>query len=211
MLIAVDGTAASGKGTLAKQLAARLKLVHLDTGRLYRGVGLQLLRDGITQRDVSSEHAEKYAKNLDITIMDDPEIKADTTGQMASFVAVMEPVRAALLDRQRQFAENIPQGFTGAILDGRDIGTVILPHADYKFFVDADPRIRAQRRYDELQQHGIETDVDTVLDTLLKRDERDMKRTTAPLKPAENAIFVDTGKKTVEEMVTFALEFILQR
>ena len=205
MLIAVDGTAASGKGTLARHLAKQLNLRHLDTGSLYRGVGLSLLRAGFSNTDITPELAENAAKNLDFDLTGDAEIRTDAVGNMASVVAAMDPVRDALKSRQLDFTTAIPDGFDGAILDGRDIGTVILPHADFKFFVDADPRIRAERRLKELQAQGAKTDIDAVLDQLVARDQRDMRRTIAPLKQADDAIFVDTGEKTVDEMVTFAL------
>ena len=208
MRIAVDGTAASGKGTLARRLAKALTLVHLDTGSLYRGVGLNLMRDGFTTETVTLQDAENAANNLDLSLSDDPEIRTDAAGTMASVIAVMQPVREALKRRQQRFAHDIPDGFKGAVLDGRDIGTVILPDADCKFFVDADPEIRARRRLDELLSQGIKTDFDTVYGDLVARDERDIKRTIAPLRKTEDAIFVDTGAKTVEEMVTFALAAI---
>lgn len=205
MLIAVDGTAASGKGTLARHLAKQLNLRHLDTGSLYRGVGLSLLRAGFSNTDITPELAENAAKKLDFDLTGDAEIRTDAVGNMASVVAAMDPVRDALKSRQHDFTSDIPEGFDGAVLDGRDIGTVILPHADFKFFVDADPRIRAERRLKELQAQGAKTDIDAVLDQLVARDQRDMRRTIAPLKQADDAIFVDTGEKTVDEMVTFAL------
>ena len=208
MLIAVDGTAASGKGTLARHLAARLNLKHLDTGSLYRSVGLSLLRSGHSTSDVTPEAAENAAKNLDFSLAEDPAIRTVDAGTMASVVAAMEPVRAALMASQRRFAETANLDHDGAVLDGRDIGTVILPHADHKFFVDADPRIRAERRLRELQENGTKTDLDTVLDGLIARDRRDSARDVAPLKQAEDAILVDTGAKTVEEMVAFALSMV---
>ena len=205
MLIAVDGTAASGKGTLARHLARQLQLRHLDTGSLYRGVGLSLLRAGFNTTDITAQIAENAAQNLDFALTEDTEIRTDAVGNMASVVAAMDPVRDALKARQLDFTTNIPDGFNGAILDGRDIGTVILPHADFKFFVDADPQIRAARRLSELQAQGAQTDIETVLHQLQARDQRDMRRTIAPLKQADDAIFVDTGAKTVDEMVSFAL------
>ena len=205
MLIAVDGTAASGKGTLARHLARNLNLRHLDTGSLYRGVGLSLLRAGYSNAEITTQIAENAAKKLDFTLTEDAEIRTDAVGNMASVVAAMDAVRDVLKARQHDFTTDIPEGFEGAVLDGRDIGTVILPHAEFKFFVDADPQIRAERRLRELQAQGAETDIDVVLDQLMARDHRDMMRTIAPLKQADDAIFVDTGEKTVEEMVTFAL------
>ena len=208
MLIAVDGTAASGKGTLARHLASRLNLRHLDTGSLYRGVGLSLLRAGFSDAEITTQIAENAAKNLDFALTEDAEIRTDAVGNLASVVAAMDPVRDALKTRQLDFTTAIPDGFDGAILDGRDIGTVILPHADFKFFVDASPQIRAERRRTELQAQGAAADIDVVLEQLMARDQRDMNRTIAPLKQADDAIFVDTGEKTVDEMVTFALSAI---
>ena len=208
MLIAVDGTAASGKGTLARHLASRLNLRHLDTGSLYRGVGLSLLRAGFSDAEITTQIAENAAKNLDFALTEDAEIRTDAVGNLASVVAAMDPVRDALKTRQLDFTTAIPDGFDGAILDGRDIGTVILPHADFKFFVDAAPQIRAERRRAELQAQGAAADIDVVLEQLMVRDQRDMNRTIAPLKQADDAIFVDTGEKTVDEMVTFALSAI---
>ena len=208
MLIAVDGTAASGKGTLARHLASRLNLRHLDTGSLYRGVGFSLLRAGFSDAEITTQIAENAAKNLDFALTEDAEIRTDAVGNLASVVAAMDPVRDALKTRQLDFTTAIPDGFDGAILDGRDIGTVILPHADFKFFVDAAPQIRAERRRAELQAQGAAADIDVVLEQLMARDQRDMNRTIAPLKQADDAIFVDTGEKTVDEMVTFALSAI---
>ena len=208
MLIAVDGTAASGKGTLARHLASRLNLRHLDTGSLYRGVGLSLLRAGFSDAEITTQIAENAAKNIDFALTEDAEIRTDAVGNLASVVAAMDPVRDALKTRQLDFTTAIPDGFDGAILDGRDIGTVILPHADFKFFVDAAPQIRAERRRAELQAQGAAADIDVVLEQLMARDQRDMNRTIAPLKQADDAIFVDTGEKTVDEMVTFALSAI---
>lgn len=208
MLIAVDGTAASGKGTLARRLAEALNLKHLDTGSLYRCVGLSLLREGFTMDDVDAQHAENTAKNIDFTLAQDPATRTVDAGNMASVVAVMAPVRAALMESQRRFAETTEPGIDGAVLDGRDIGTVILPHADHKFFVDADPEIRAKRRFQELADQGAVTDLEDVYSALVERDARDRSRSIAPLKQADDAIFVDTGTKTVDEMVSFALSSI---
>jgi cytidylate kinase len=208
MLIAVDGTAASGKGTLAHRLAKALNLRHLDTGSLYRGVGLSLLRAGVTPDNVDIQRAENAAINLDLSLTKDPEIRSNDVSNMAAIVAAMEKVREALKKNQRHFTEVIPPEFNGAVLDGRDIGTVILPDADHKFFVDANPKIRAERRLKELLENGIATDFETVFSTLTQRDERDRSRPIAPLKQAKDAIFVDTGEKTVDEMVAFALSSI---
>ncbi|XDZ65176.1 (d)CMP kinase [Alphaproteobacteria bacterium LSUCC0684] len=205
MIIAVDGTAASGKGTLAKHLARRLDLAYLDTGSLYRAVGLRLLHEGYTAKDVTPDIAVAAARRIDDALMADDALRSAETGQMASIIAALPEVRAHLLDYQRQFARNHPADKSGVILDGRDIGTVVLPDADAKFFVDADIDIRAGRRHQELHESGSSLSLDEVRQQLEERDHRDRNRSHAPLVPAENAIFVDTSAKNIEEMVAFAL------
>lgn len=205
MIIAVDGTAASGKGTLAKRLAMALQLAHLDTGALYRGVGYMLMIDRVSGQDITPYLAEKAAKNLDFDILEKPELRSPEAGEMASIVATIPEVRQALLDAQRQFAQSPPAGFHGAVLDGRDIGTVVLPDADVKFFVDADLTIRADRRTKELINQGHAVMLPEIQTALAARDERDMSRKEAPLKPAEDAIMIDTSDMDVEMMVKTAL------
>ena len=210
MIIAVDGTAASGKGTLTQHLAQRLKLAHLDTGSLYRSCALMLLRDGLTTHTVTPAAAETAAKALDTSLINTTAIRHDDVSAMASVIASIQSVRSALVKTQQQFAEAKHDNKDGAILDGRDIGTVILPDADYKFFVDADLDIRAERRYKELINQGVSTTKATVEKELALRDERDYNRKHAPLKQADDAIFVDTSAKNVNEMVAFALVAIGQ-
>ena len=205
MIIAVDGTAASGKGTLAKRLAMALQLAHLDTGALYRGVGYMLMMNRVSGQDITPYLAEKAAKNLDFDILEKPELRSPEAGEMASIVATIPEVRQALLDAQRQFAQSPPVGFHGAVLDGRDIGTVVLPDADVKFFVDADLTIRADRRTKELINQGHAVMLPEIQTALAARDERDMSRKEAPLKPAEDAIMIDTSDLDVEMMVKTAL------
>lgn len=205
MIIAVDGTAASGKGTLAKRLAMALQLAHLDTGALYRGVGYMLMMNKVSGQDITPYLAEKAAKNLDFDILEKPELRSPEAGEMASIVATIPEVRQALLDAQRQFAQSPPVGFHGAVLDGRDIGTVVLPDADVKFFVDADLTIRADRRTKELINQGHAVMLPEIQTALAARDERDMSRKEAPLKPAEDAIMIDTSDLDVEMMVKTAL------
>jgi len=205
MIIAVDGTAASGKGTLAKHLAERLDLAYLDTGSLYRAVGLSLLKKGYTASEVTAGIAAAMAADLDRALLADPGLRSAETGQMASVAAAYPEVRAQLLDYQRQFARTPPAGKAGAILDGRDIGTVVLPDADAKFFVDADINIRARRRHHELAAEGRKLSPEDVRRQIEERDHRDRTRSHAPLIPADNAIFVDTSEKNIEEMVAFAL------
>ena len=205
MIIAVDGTAASGKGTLAKRLAAALNLAHLDTGALYRGVGYALIKDGVSTQEITPYRAENAAKNLDFDQLDNAQLRTPEAGEMASIVAAIPEVRQALLESQRQFAHTPPQGFDGAVLDGRDIGTVVLPDADVKFFVDADLYIRADRRTKELINQGHAVMLPEIQSALAARDERDMSRKDAPLKPAEDAIMIDTSDLDVEMMVKTAL------
>jgi len=205
MIIAVDGTAASGKGTLAKHLAERLDLAYLDTGSLYRAVGLSLLKKSYAASEVTAGIAAAMAADLDRALLADPGLRSAETGQMASVAAAYPEVRAQLLDYQRQFARTPPAGKAGAILDGRDIGTVVLPDADAKFFVDADINIRARRRHNELAAEGSKLSPEDVRRQIEERDHRDRTRSHAPLIPAENAIFVDTSEKNIEEMVAFAL------
>ena len=205
MIIAVDGTAASGKGTLAKRLAKALGLAHRDTGALYRGVGYALMEKGFSAQDITPYVAENASKNLDFSLLDKPELRSPEAGEMASIVATIPEVRQALLDAQRQFAQSPPEGFHGAVLDGRDIGTVVLPDADVKFFVDADLTIRADRRTKELINQGHAVMLPEIQTALAARDERDMSRKQAPLKPAEDAIMIDTSDLDVEMMVRTAL------
>jgi len=205
MIIAVDGTAASGKGTLARRLAERLDLAYLDTGSLYRAVGLSLIHEGYAASDVTAEIAAAAASDLNTALMTDRALRSAETGQMASVVAAYPAVRAHLLDHQRQFATTPPASKAGAILDGRDIGTVVLPEADAKFFVDAEMDIRARRRHQELMAEGSKLSLEDVKKQLEERDHRDKNRSHAPLIPAKDAIFVDTSEKNIEEMVAFAL------
>lgn len=205
MIIAVDGTAASGKGTLAKKLAEALNLAHLDTGALYRAVAVSALDLGLTAATITPQDAEKIAQNLDLALTESNRIRTPEAGEMASVVAVIPEVRAALLDLQRQFAVSPPRGRDGAVLDGRDIATVVLPDADVKFFVDARPEVRAERRHKELINAGHEVMLRDILASLEARDARDRNRHHAPLKPAPESIMVDTSDQDVDSMVAFAL------
>lgn len=213
MIIAVDGTAASGKGTLARGLAKQLNLAHLDTGTLYRGVALQLLQQGLADSEASATEAAAItvAKKLQPSDLNHPRLRDEATAKLASGVAKIGGVRAALLAWQRDFANKPPQGKKGAVLDGRDIGTVVLPHADVKFFCDAAVDIRAQRRYNELLQLGEATPYANVLRDMRARDTQDSTRSHAPLTRAEDAIVIDTGKLSVAAMIKFALTAIQTR
>ncbi|MEC7029581.1 MAG: (d)CMP kinase [Pseudomonadota bacterium] len=201
-VIAVDGTAASGKGTLAKRLAKELGFAYLDTGKLYRYVGARLLARGIDPQDEAEAIA--VAQGLNATLkpedLQDPALGSDENGQAASKVAALTGVRTALLDYQKNFAKTPPGGASGAILDGRDIGTVICPDADLKLYIDANLEIRAQRRFKELQSKGISVTYDAVLADMLERDKRDSSRATAPMKPADDAIVLDTSTMSADDV-----------
>ena len=186
MIIAVDGPAASGKGTIARALAAHYGLPHMDTGLLYRAVGLNLLRWG---GDPGDEHDALRACDFSQIDFDDPELKSEAAGGLASRISAFPMVRAALIKRQRDFAEQ--EG--GAVLDGRDIGTVIAPDADVKLFVTASPEERARRRCRELERMGLTAHLEDVLIDIRARDERDSNRDMAPLRVAEDAVLLDTS------------------
>ena len=207
MIIAIDGSAASGKGTLAKRLAKHLGLSHLDTGALYRAVGLQLLNAGQNPKNITVNQCVRSCVELDIALTTSPLIRSEKVAEMASVVAAMPAVRAALLDLQRQFAATPPDP-KGAILDGRDIGTVVLPHADFKFFIDADINTRAERRTKELLQAGQSVMFRDVLTDMQERDSRDRSRSTAPLRPADDAISIDTSSMDADDVLALALSHI---
>lgn len=214
MIIAIDGPAAAGKGTLAQNLAKHFKYAFLDTGRLYRAVGYAVLQAG---EDPSDEaEATKAAKAFDPktinAILKNPALRDEATGNAASKVAVIPSVREALLQLQRDFAEHPffedGEPAKGAVLDGRDIGTVVCPKADVKFFVTASAEVRADRRFKELQDAGKPADYDKILKDIKERDERDSNRATAPLKPAEDAYVLDTSKMNAVQAYQAALDFI---
>lgn len=204
MIIAVDGPAASGKGTIAKALARHYGLPHLDTGLLYRAVALTVQR---MELDPAIEADAVAACNFDEGLLDDPALRQDTIGQLASIVSAHPLVRAALLQRQKRFARQPG----GAVLDGRDIGTVIAPDADAKLFVKATPQVRAQRRHRELQTHGSDVSFDKVLADIRARDARDSARSTAPLTMAADAALLDTSALTIEASVAKAIALVEAR
>lgn len=186
MIIAVDGPAASGKGTIARALAKHYSLPHMDTGLLYRAVALNLWRWG---GDPASEFEALRACDMLSIDPDDEELRSEPVSRIASAVSAYPSVRAALLERQQEFARQAG----GAVLDGRDIGTVIAPEADVKLFVTAAPEVRAERRARELEARGMAAHFEEVLADIRARDERDSERATAPLRPAEDAIILDTS------------------
>ncbi|NJC34111.1 cytidylate kinase [Sphingomonas jejuensis] len=201
MIIAVDGPAASGKGTIARALARHYALPHLDTGLLYRAVARRLLDDG---SDPADQDAAAAACDFDDALLGDPRLKADDAGKVASIVSAHPAVRAALIERQKRFARQ--DG--GAVLDGRDIGTVIAPDADAKLFVRATSAIRARRRHDELRKAGSALSYDRVLADLKARDLRDTTRAAAPLRQAPDAVALDTSFLSVESAISHAIEIV---
>lgn len=204
MIIAVDGPAASGKGTIARALAKHYRLPHLDTGLLYRAVALTVIRNELNP-DIEADCFA--ACDFDESILADPELRNDDIGKTASIVSAHPLVRTALLHRQRRFA-NQPGG---AVLDGRDIGTVIAPNADAKLFVKATPSIRAKRRHLELRQQGSNVSIDKVLADIRARDLRDSQRATAPLVLANDAALLDTSFLSIESAIQRAIELVEAR
>lgn len=201
MIIAVDGPAASGKGTIARALAQHYGLPHLDTGLLYRAVAATVLREDL---DPSREADAVSACSFEDYLLDDPWLRTDEVGKVASVVSAHPLVRAALLNRQKKFARQAG----GAVLDGRDIGTVIAPDADVKLFVKATPMIRAQRRHLELRKNGVLTSLDKVLADIRARDERDSKRIEAPMLQAPDAALLDTSFLSIDAAVQRAIAIV---
>ena len=204
-VIAVDGPAASGKGTLARRLASRYGFAHLDTGRLYRAVALRCLRGGIDGADETRAAAE--AALLAAADLADPALRAEQTSQMASRVAALPLVRRALIDYQRRFATTPPGDAPGAVIDGRDIGTVICPRADVKLFVTATVEERARRRHKELLEQDGGTIYAAVLRDLTERDARDSTRAISPLVRADDAFLLDTTSMDAETAFAAALAY----
>jgi cytidylate kinase len=201
MIIAVDGPAASGKGTIARALARHYGLPHLDTGLLYRAVAATVRQMHL---DPTREADAVAACSFDDSLLADPALRDDETGKLASVVSAHPLVRSALLQRQKRFAQQPG----GAILDGRDIGTVIAPEADAKLFVKASPQVRARRRHNELAANGSAATFEQVLADIRARDERDSGRATAPLTQAADAAALDTSSLTIEAAVTRAIQFV---
>lgn len=204
MIVAVDGPAASGKGTVSKALARHYNLPHLDTGLLYRAVAATVRR---LELDPTIEADCVAACDFDELTLADPVLRSGEVGQLASVVSAHPLVRAALLQRQRRFAHQPG----GAVLDGRDIGTVIAPAADAKLFVKATPQIRARRRHAELQAHGSTLSYDKVLADIRARDTRDSGRSAAPLIMARDAVLLDTSFLSIEASVKRAIALIEER
>ncbi|GLK67646.1 (d)CMP kinase [Hansschlegelia plantiphila] len=205
MIVAIDGPAASGKGTLARRIAAHYGLRHLDSGVLYRAVALRMIAQGQDLAD--AEAAARAARDIDPADLEDPALRSRRTGEGASIVSAVPAVRAALLDFQRRFAAEPP----GAVIDGRDIGTVICPDAEVKLFVIASAEERARRRALELTNRGEPVDEAAILADIKARDDRDMNRLTAPLKPADDAVLVDTTTLDAETAFLAAVAVIEAR
>lgn len=205
MIIAIDGPAASGKGTLAKRLADHLGFACLDTGLLYRAVARDVARAGFRLEDIWA--AVAAARALEPRELEDPDLRGTAAGDAASIVARIPEVRAALLAYQRNFARRAP----GAVLDGRDIGTVVCPDADVKIFVTATPEIRAKRRFSEFEARGMGVAYETVLADIITRDARDAGRTNAPLAIAADAMLLDTSNLGIEAAFDAAVGLITRK
>ena len=202
LLIAVDGPAASGKGTIAKALARHFGLPHMDTGMLYRAVALSMFRfGGDPASEFEAVRACEGVAQIDPT---DAELRSEVVGSIASRISTYAGVRAALLDRQRNFADQA----SGAVLDGRDIGTVIAPHATAKLFVTASPEVRARRRVAELLSRGMPAHLEDVLVDIRARDARDSNREAAPLVQASDACLLDTSEMEIDEAIAAAIELV---
>lgn len=209
VIIAIDGPAASGKGTLARRLAKHFSYAHMDSGLLYRAVALALLQQKKSAENIPD--ALKAAETMTIESLADPALRTDEVAIVASQVAALPEVRTALIHYQRQFAEHPDRNFRGAVIDGRDIGTVIFPDANFKIFVNATVETRTKRRVKELRERGVEAIYARVLHDLKERDARDRSRRVAPLLPANDAYLLDTTNLDADATFAKALEFIKSR
>lgn len=205
MLIAVDGPAAAGKGTLSRRLAEHFNLARLDTGLIYRAVAKKVLE---TKDPENNKIAIEIAQFLSLNDLDTNGLRDEAIGTAASKISVIPEVRKTLLNFQRNFAKNPPNGKVGAILDGRDIGTVVCPKAEFKLFITASSTIRAERRFKELQDRGKEAIRSAILRDIIDRDERDSIRSVSPLLPAQDAQILDTSKLDPDAVFNLALDFI---
>lgn len=216
-VIAIDGPAASGKGTLSRKVAETLGFAHMDTGALYRAAGYIAQQSGGDPADeeIALQAAVELRQSIERAasaddILGNPALRSDQAGVAASKVAAMPSVRQALLELQRSFAQNPGEGYKGAVLDGRDIGTVICPDADVKLFVTASSEIRAERRTKELHSRGLDATYEAVLKDMQERDARDAGRKDAPMKQADDAFLLDTSDLNQAQVLEKALEFIRQ-
>jgi len=217
-VIAIDGPAASGKGTLARSLANHLGFAYLDTGALYRASAFELINAGLSSKDSKDavDAAQILIRKIQNSenvenLLNNASLREDNIGKNASKIAAYSRVREVLNDFQKNFAKNPGKSFSGAILDGRDIGTMICPNADLKLFITASTEIRAQRRLKELQSKGLAATYDTVLKDMRERDARDADRKTAPMKPADDAIIIDSSDLDAGKMLEKALGFAKEK
>ncbi len=211
--IAIDGPAGAGKSTIAKAVAKKLGFIYVDTGAMFRAIGLYLIREGIKADE--DDKISEAAKNVDVTIKYENDvqqvilngenvtglIRTEEVGNMASVCATNGDVRKKLLELQQELAKT-----TDVIMDGRDIGTHVLPNADSKIYLTASSRVRAERRYKELVEKGVECDIDNIEKDIIERDERDMNRDIAPLRQAEDAVLLDSSNMSVEEVINKIIE-----
>jgi cytidylate kinase len=209
MIIAIDAPAAAGKGTLARRLAAHFGFAHLDTGALYRAVAVVLRRSGGNPADPAA--AEAAALRVAGVDLGDPALRTEEISKMSSQVSAHPGVRRALLEFQRHFAARPPDGSPGAVIEGRDIGTVVCPHADHKIFVDADVRVRARRRLEELRTAGKPADLATVQRDMEARDAADRSRPNSPLVPAADAYLLDTTELDIDSAFAAVVAFVSDR
>ena len=205
-VIAVDGPAASGKGTLSSKLASHLDFSRLDTGLIYRALGLKVLVDGTDPND--NEKVILIANQLSFDDLNQEDLRSEKIGAVASRVAAIPDVREVLLKFQRDFAAHPPADKAGVVLDGRDIGTIVCPNAHFKIFLIADKEVRAARRFKELQERGSKAIYTRILRDIVERDARDAFRSVAPLKPAEDAFVLDTSNLSVDAAFAVALRYI---
>ena len=206
MIIAIDGPAAAGNGTLARRVAEHFNLAYLDTGLLYRAVGKKVLDAGNDPEDAAA--AETVARALNAQDLNADGLRIDAVAQAASKVSAVPGVRAALLDFQRDFAKTPPEGSNGAVLDGRDIGTIVCQEATAKLFITASTEVRANRRFKELHQADSGAIYARVLEDMKERDERDSSRSLAPLVPANDANVINTSNLSADQVFDQALVFI---
>lgn len=206
MIIAIDGPAAAGKGTLARRIAAAFDFAYMDTGSLYRATAKKVLDQAIDPED--AQGCTVVALNLTPEDLVVDGLRTEEVGQAASVVSVIPDVRAALLRFQRDVAANPPDGKAGAVLDGRDVGTVVCPDADVKFFITASAEVRAERRFKELREAGDDAIYARVLEEMRERDERDTNRAVAPLKPAEDATVIDTSGLDADQVFEQARQIV---
>jgi len=205
MLIAVDGPAAAGKGSLSLKLAEHFDFARLDTGLIYRAVAMKVLK---TEGSNSNKDAVEIAQLLCLNDMNTKGLRNEEVGIMASKIAIIPEVRNILLRFQRNFAANPPNNKLGAVLDGRDIGTVVCPNANFKLFVTASPEVRAERRFKELQDRGEEAIRSAILQDIIDRDERDRSRSVSPLMPAQDAYILETSTLDLDAVFKIALNYI---